>query len=301
VQTVSEVDQVDQKVQFIQPNSEFPANFDRKPFQFFHALANHPLFALPRLLDLAKATKETRPKDLYYDAGKEIGIGQRWDQMGPKPFPVDEALHRIENSGAWVTLHQAQKDPEYGALFHQCMREFEALTGSDFSRVMRVEDALIFITSPNRVTPYHIDRECNFLMQIRGEKTIYIFDQNDRDVLPETELERLWTVDNNAGVYKPQYQERARSFRLQPGNGVHIPVNAPHWVKNDDNVSISLSVNFTPKDRYCANFYRANYGLRKMGITPAPRGKSAFRDALKTDSVGAALGVRRWVRGLTAR
>jgi len=49
--------------------------------------------------------------------------------MGSKPFIVEEALHRIENSGAWITLHQAQKDPEYAEPFDECMREFEEFTG----------------------------------------------------------------------------------------------------------------------------------------------------------------------------
>jgi hypothetical protein len=268
-------------VRFIEPNGHFRPDFNRLPFQFFHRLTNHPLFALPRLLELAQATRQERPRDLYYDAGPDIRPDQRWDQMGPKPFVVEEALHRIETCGAWVTLHQAQKDPEYGALFYECMREFEGLTGVDFKKVMRVEDALIFITSPRRVTPYHIDRECNFLLQIRGEKNLYVFDRNDRDVLPVTEVERFWAVDNNAAVYKPQFQSRATTYRLVPGNGVHIPVNNPHWVQNDDNVSISLSVNFTWNDWERANVHRANFLLRKLGISPRPPKQSTLVDAAK--------------------
>ena len=113
---------------FIEPNDQFRPDFNRLPFQFLHRLADHPLFALPRLLELARTTRRDRPRDLYYDAGPDIRADQRWDQMGPKPFMVEEALHRIETCGAWVTLHQAQKDPEYGALFYECMREFESLT-----------------------------------------------------------------------------------------------------------------------------------------------------------------------------
>jgi hypothetical protein len=266
---------------YIKSNDDFRPRFNREPFPFFHTLADHPLFTLPRLLQLAKTTRQERPRDLYYDAGNTVRVDQRWDQMGPKPFVVEEALDRIENCGAWVTLHQAQKDAEYGALFHQCMREFEEFTGINVNEVMKVEDALIFITSPNRVTPYHIDRECNFLLQIRGEKTLYVFDQNDREVLPEEEVERFWTVDNNAAVYKEKFQDRARSFRLIPGNGVHIPVNAPHWVKNDNNVSISLSVNFTWKDSDRANAYRANFLLRKLGMHPRPPKQSRITDVTK--------------------
>ena len=146
---------------------------------------------------------------------------------------------------------------------------------------MRVEDGADFITSPGRVTPYHIDRECNFLLQIRGEKNLYVFDRNDEEVLPITEIERFWAVDNNAAVYKPQFQNRASTYRLVPGNGVHIPVNNPHWVQNDNNVSISLSVNFTWKDWERANVYRANYLMRKFGMSPTPPKQSRLLDWAK--------------------
>lgn len=264
----------------IEPSDEFLPQFNRRPFQFEHTLANHPLFTLPRLLELAKSTQQNRPKDLYYDAGESVRVDQRWNQMGPKP-PVEEALAGIEKSGAWITLHQSQKDPEYGELFNQCMREFEELTGVDVKKVRKVEDALIFISSPNRVTPYHIDRECNFLLQIRGVKTVYVFDQTDRDVLTEEEVERFWTVDNNSAVYKKELQNRAKAFNLLPGEGVHIPVNAPHWVQNGGDFSVSLSVNFTHKDSERANAYRANFFLRKLGVNPTPPGQSPIRDAAK--------------------
>src|ERR1700734_125978 len=109
--------------QFIEPNDHFLPDFNNAPFKLFHRLANHPLFQLPRLLELARTTRRDRPRDLYYDAGTDIRPDQRWDQMGPKHFVVEDALHRLETSGAWVTLHQAQKDPEYGALFYECKQK----------------------------------------------------------------------------------------------------------------------------------------------------------------------------------
>jgi Cupin-like domain len=285
---------------FIEQNEEFPQKFNRKPFQFFHNLASHPLFTLPRLLKLASDTRKTRPKDFTYDMG-DFQIGQRWDSAGPRVFSLEECIERIENAKAWILLHYAQRDPEYAEMFNQCMREFEEFTGIDVKKVMRVEDALIFITSPNRTTTYHIDRECNFLLQIRGGKTIYIFDQHDREVLPEEEIERFWTVDNNAPVYKPQYQDRSTAFRLEPGNGVHIPVNAPHWLQNDNNVSISFSVNFTHKDSERANIYRANYALRKLGIRPTPPGQSAVTDFMKRSAMAPVVAVRGWQKKLRRR
>lgn len=72
---------------------------------------------------------------------------------------------------------------------------------------------MIFLTSPNRVTSYHIDRECNFLMQVSDEKTINVFDRNDHEVVPDEELENFWSKDNNAGIYKPHFSG--------PGIGVY--------------------------------------------------------------------------------
>jgi len=264
----------------IVPSPTFKQEFNKHPFLFQHNLANHPLFTLDRLLTLALETREKRPQELYYDAGHNVPIGARWSEMGDRP-PLEEAFERIQDTGSWITIHQAQRDPAYAQVFYECMREFEAQTGKDFKKMMRVEDALIFITSPNRTTTYHIDRECNFLLQISGSKTIHMFDQRDKDVVPETELEKFWAVDKNAGQYKPQLQDRATPYRLVPGNGIHIPINDPHWLQNDNNVSISLSVNFTLKDSERANIYRANYFLRKAGMKPAPPFTSPLKDGIK--------------------
>jgi hypothetical protein len=266
----------------------FRAQFNRTWFSFSHHLAGHPLFELPRLLQLTRSMDE---EDMYFDAG-DARIGQRWDEMPPCRMSIDEMIDRIENAGAWIILKRTNHDPEYGALLERCLAEIQGLIGADLRKQMKLREAIIFITSPNRITTYHIDRECNFLLQIRGEKVITIFDKYDRTVLPEEELERFWTLDNNAALYKEQYQNRADAFHLRPGTGVHIPVNAPHWVANSNNISVSLSVNFQYHDRALANIYRTNYFLRKVGLRPSPPGRSKFVDAVKGSTMGCALGLR---------
>ena len=80
-------------------------------------------------------------------------------------------------------------------------------------------------------------------------------------------------------------QSRAKSYVMCPGSGVHIPVNAPHWLENHNNVSISLSVNFQFKDSLKANAYRANFVLRRLGIKPTPPGRSELLDSIKSAAV----------------
>jgi hypothetical protein len=103
----------------------FRRQFNRASFEFQHRLVGHPLFELPRLLELARDTSRARPKDLYYDAGN-VRVDQRWDQTPRASFSVEEALERIEHCGAWIILHKADKDPEYAALLNQCMAELQA-------------------------------------------------------------------------------------------------------------------------------------------------------------------------------
>jgi hypothetical protein len=159
----------------------------------------------------------------------------------------------------------------------------------------------LFITSPNRITTYHIDRECNYLLQIHGDKVISLFDRYDREVLPEEELERFWSVDNNAAVFKEHYRDRGRDFRLSPGTGVHIPVNAPHWLRNGNNISVTLAITFQFPDTHLANVYRVNYYLRKAGLRPLPPGRSKVRDALKAWAMVGAIGLRNSLRRVLPR
>jgi hypothetical protein len=265
----------------------FQSSFNRQHFILNHELTGQPLFELPRLIELARDTAEKRPTDLYYDAGV-TDLNERWG-TSPAQFPVDETIRRIDEAGAFIILKRAETDPAYAKLLDRCMSDLLQVSGRELEKRMRRREVIIFITSPRRITTYHIDSETNFLLQVHGEKDISIFSKYDREVLPEEEIERFWAVDNNAAVYKPQLQGHADVVRLVPGNGVHIPVNAPHWVQNDDNISVSVSINYHSYDSEYAHLYCTNYYLRrKLGINPTPPRQSVLLDALKRP-VGAAI------------
>ncbi|MBV9646488.1 MAG: transcriptional regulator [Candidatus Eremiobacteraeota bacterium] len=279
-------------------SERFQRFFDRRAFDFAHALGGHPLFEASRLLALAQRLARD-PRDVYYDAGR-AEVGQRWDDLPICEVPIDELLRRIETADAWIVLRKAEKDPAYAAILDTCIDEIIALAGRSLRRRMKLTNAIIFINSPHRVSTYHIDRECNFLLQIRGTKTVSVFDRYDREVLPEEEIERFWTVDNNAAVYKPQYQDRAAVHELLPGRGVHMPINAPHWVQNGPEVSVSLSINFHEHDRELADIYRVNHWLRRSGLRPTPPRQSRFIDGIKRGVYGSTRSVRRVTRHLWA-
>ncbi|HLW72177.1 MAG TPA: cupin-like domain-containing protein [Candidatus Binataceae bacterium] len=268
--------------------------FDREPFAVHHHLAGNALFTLERLAALARFI-EAQPNQVYADAGV-ADLNQRWDESAHPATSLAQTVEQIVGNDTWIILRPLELDREYRLLLNRCLDELRAGIGGDWGRPVWRENSIVFLTSPRRLSTYHIDRECNFILQLQGEKTLYVFDRNDREVLPETELERYWAVDSNAARYKPQYQDRARVFRLRPGDGVHVPVNCPHWVQNDDNVSITLSINFQFHDSDRANKYRANYYLRKLGINPAPPGRYPRRDAVKAFAYRATMALRSRVR-----
>lgn len=278
------------------PPQMFKDCFNRQHFPVEHNLSGHPLFELPRLIELARDTARDRPADLYYDAGVN-DLGERWG-TSPCVLPVDEAIRRIETAGAWIILKCADRDPAYGKLLDACMADLLRASGRELEKKMRRKEVIVFITSPKRLSTYHIDSECNFLLQIQGRKEISVFRRDDREVLPEEEIERFWTVDSNAAIYKPHLQHHADVIMLEPGKGLHIPVNAPHWVRNGDNISVSISINYHSWNRDYADLYCFNYYLRnKLGVEPTPPFKSPALDAVKRPIGHVLKKARDWYHG----
>lgn len=273
----------------------FAANFNKRHFEIQHRLAGHPLFEIPRLLQLAREMAADRPADIYYDAGV-TNIGSRWG-TSPGEFPVDQTIERLETAGAWIDLKAAERSAPYAQVLNDCISNLLEVSGRELERKMRRKEMAIFLTSPKRLSTYHMDSECNFLLQLRGEKDISIFPKDDREILPEEEIERFWAADTNAAIYKPHLQHRAHVIRLKPGNGVHIPVNAPHWVQNDDNISVTVAILYHSWHQEYLDLYAANYCLRKMRVSPKPPFQSRWRDSIKRPIGAAALRVLAMRRG----
>jgi hypothetical protein len=266
-------------------NPGFHTDFDEKPFEFQHCFSeDHPMFQMPRIRQILDHPDLMH--HAYYDHG-EIIVGQRWKELPERKLTSKEVFDNIDQCSGWMMLRHLERDPEYNELLEQCLNEVKLLTGREIDQDKKSQEAIIFFTSPNRITAYHIDRECNFLMQVKGKKEMNIFDRNDRDVTPEAELETFWSKDNNAGLYKPEFQDRAYVFQMRPGSGVHIPVNSPHWLKTPNNVSISFSISYQYKDTRRKYVYQANYYMRRMGLNPTPPGRSAILDNTKRAVVSA--------------
>jgi hypothetical protein len=266
----------------IRPGDEpmFRENYNLRPFLLSHRLAEHPLFQLDHLTAVAQAYAEQHPQRFYHDVGR-AEVGRGWDYTTKRAFSAQEAIRRIETADAWMILKGIQILPEYGELLDTILREIHEISGRNLAQATRSRNISVIITSPHRVTPYHMDADCNYLLQLSGAKTVYVFNGADRSVVTAEELEAFYRSDINAARFKEETQPGAWKFELTPGLGVHVPVTFPHWVQNGNSVSISASINFCFVDRTVPDIYRVNYYLRKAGLKPSLPGRSGARDGIK--------------------
>jgi len=256
---------------------QFREHFDRRPFMVEHDLCAHPLFGLPRLVRLARELPADR---LEYNTG-DVPVDLDPSATPGNGLSAEETVRRIEECNSWMVLKNVESDPEYAALMLECLEAF-----TSHSEVLRpgthLAEAFVFVSSPGSVTPFHIDPEHNFLLQVRGEKTIFVFDPADREIVSDVDLERFFSGAHRNLRFDERWQGRASECRLAPGRGVHVPVAAPHWVKNGDGVSISFSVTFrSARSKRIANIHQMNQRLRRCGMRPCPLGASALRDRFK--------------------
>ena len=259
----------------------FRTSFNQRPFFINHNLVDHPLFALPRLIELSRIlpeehviyhSGEIRPETTLYTGAPRTGLSS------------EETLKEIEECRSWMVLRYVEKDPEYRDLLDSVLDEVQVYT-EPVDPGMLMRQAFIFITSPFGVTPWHTDPEFSFLLQIRGNKTLKIVNPSP---LSEKELEDYFATLRNPD-FREEYYEAASTYDLSEGQGLHFPLTVPHWVHNGDRVAISISITFqTYATERRTLLYKANHAMRKRGFSPTPVGKSPLRDAAKFNAFRAA-------------
>src|SRR5262245_63771662 len=86
-----------------------PEHFARRPFVVRHRLTDHPLFALPRLIELARMLPEDR---VEYNAG-DVPVSLDPARTPRTGLSIDETIRRIEECRSWMVFKNVERDPEY--------------------------------------------------------------------------------------------------------------------------------------------------------------------------------------------
>jgi ribosomal protein L16 Arg81 hydroxylase len=247
----------------------FARAYPVRPCGVKHRLADHPLLTLESLAELADRMPASSAERHLADQPLVKPGGSPDIEGSPA-----ETIRTIETNGYWMVLWNIEDDPLYAKLMNDFLDEVEQTIPLRKGE-MRNRQAFVFLSAPNATTPVHIDPEHNFLLQIRGIKEMNVGEWRDAKH-ESSELERYYGGGHRNLDALP---DKVETFRMDPGDGTYVPSFAPHFVKNMDNVSVSLSITFrTRASERNENVHRFNSRLRKKGRHPREVGQMAMLD-----------------------
>lgn len=244
-----------------------------------HHLTQHPLLQMDAIRALGKRLQERGRVRTHSDKAQADTSFKDAPELHPTDRKPTDALEDVQNAHAWTSLLNIQSDEIYRTLVDEVLDSVKpVLDRRDPGMCYRA--GWIFVTSPGAITPFHMDFEHNFIVQILGKKRLYVWDPFDRSVVSERGQELFHTFHSRELVrFHEDFRDKAHVFDLEPGMGGFMPSTAPHMVENGDGPSITASFTFyTDSTRRRSLAYRGNTHLRRLGLDPAPFGQQPIRD-----------------------
>ncbi len=267
-----------------------PAAFSmRKVTPIKHNFDRHPLMQLDELEKLATRLMPTG-QCRFIKPGATFKSGFHHGDTPDDGKSLPEVFARIHEPKSWIALYNVETDPLYAGMLEEALGSVSALVDREEPGTY-AKNGFIFISAPPSVTPFHIDREHNFWLQVRGKKTMNVWNATDREMVAQKDVERFIAYRDLSLVTLRDEALTSRSLELDcgPGDGVYFPSTSPHatrsepsWTTPDDGVAVSIGINFyTPAMRKRANVHMLNDVLRKLGLNPTMAGQSDGLDSLK--------------------
>ena len=227
-----------------------------------HGLVGHPLLAIDALAGLAERMPAA---SVEYNLGK-LPLGVRPEDTPSNGLTLGETIRTIESNGSWAVLKNVERDAAYGALLDAALAELEPIVDARTGPMLNRE-AFIFLSSPGSVTPFHMDPEHNILLQIMGEKVMTVFPAGDQELVPAVQSEAFHAGGHRNLNWRDDFRGRGTAVKLLPGDAIHVPVKAPHFVENGAGVSISLSVTWRSERSVAeSELHGLNALLRRRGL-----------------------------------
>lgn len=243
----------------------FAALYPERPGLMTHHLAGHPLLQFDALVALAQ---RMRPMDVEQNVGA-LPIGIDPADVTHNGLSAADTIRSIARNESWMVLKFIEQDPQYRALLEEILAEIAPLAAERTGRMLKLE-GFIFVSSPGSVTPFHFDPEHNILLQVQGRKVMTVFPAGDPEIADGTLHEAFHLGGHRNLPFSESFADKGRAFALGPGDAIHVPVKAPHWVKNGEAPSISLSVTWRSEWSYQeADAHGINHWLRRLGMRPA--------------------------------
>jgi len=274
-------------------------SLDREPFKFKHKLLEHPALALQRLAEVIPAlpAQQVKYSSGLLKNGDHFEEAYRTHRNG---LSLQETIESIRTSDSYVMVREPEVHDNFKELHRDLTADVQTLMKQAGISGEPINPRLyMFIASPGAFTPFHIDRNSTLLMQFRGSKEISVLPAWDERVVTAGDREDYVGYAPQPLPWNPEVDMLARKFSFAPGEALHIPFVAGHYVRNGtEDVSVSMSIIFnTSRTQAQIRALGFNRRLRapmaRLGMSPTPVGQAFWRDSLKSGIVVAKMRVNR--------
>ena len=260
-----------------------------------HRLMKHPLLQMDALLALGQRLEQRHSVRTHSSEATAATPFNEAPRMHPNQAGAAATLAGIADAKAWMSLLNVQGDPLYRGLVDEVLGSIEPeIARHDPGMCYR--GGWIFVTSPRTITPFHFDKEHNFILQVRGRKTLHVWDPRDTVAASEQARDLFHATNSRDRLHWDEsLRARARVFQLEPGMGAYMPSTSPHLVESGDEPSITISLTYyTDATRRDALLHRAHEWLRTRGVEPPPVGSNGLLDAGLLTAFRSAALLRKW-------
>lgn len=199
-----------------------------------------------------------------------------------------EIMQAVRTGHFWLNLRKANlKVEQLGPIGEEVFTSLEQATG----RGLRKKDMGLLISSPGIHVNYHLDIPLVCLLQIRGQKRLWLYPVDETHA-PSDQIEDIVHSRREEDLtFRNAFDESASVIELKPGMGLTWPQAAPHRVLNADCVNVSLSCEYMTLPAlvranaiYTNGLLRSRLGMKPQmakRVTPLTVGKAAAAQALK--------------------
>lgn len=149
---------------------------DRETFKFQHKLMGHPALSLENLARVLPALSDGRVKHSkgFLKNGDDFETVMCKDPV--RTLTIEETIEQIRVSDSYIMVDGPEEDASFKDLYRELIGDVEqVMRRCGVGNQVTDPRLFMFIASPNSITPFHIDRYSNFLMQFRGSKEVSVF------------------------------------------------------------------------------------------------------------------------------
>jgi hypothetical protein len=237
------------------------ARMENAIFVAQHRLQELEMFRDEHLID----TLDRHPrKDLGINTmGDDPQLHYEWQEGSASNLTAEQLFEAVSRGKIWLNLRRVMDHhAEYADVVNRLYEEVESLCPGlhTYNR-----SANLLISSPQAIVYYHLDCPVNMLWHIRGQKRVWAYPLESGIVSDETIEGVLCGEKSEELEFKPEWDDLAVAYDLQPGEMATWPQHTPHRVVNTQGVNVSLSTeHMTSRAARRNNVFLANRHFRNL-------------------------------------